>query len=116
MREKIRDKERLFHIKEAIENIFEFTQGFTFADFCNNKMMKFAVIKNFEIIGEAAYLLSKELKKQHTEIEWDDIVGMRHLLVHGYYHIKDEIVWATIQDNLLLLQNQIKQMIFSQTK
>ena len=110
MREKIRDKERLIHIVEAIDTIFEFTQGFTFEDYGNNKMMKFAVVKNLEIVGEAAYLLSKEFKNQHPEIEWDDVIGMWHLLVHGYYHINDAIVWATIQDNLPHLQGQIKKI------
>ena len=51
MREKIRDKERLNHIIESIDNIFEFTANLSFEDFVANKMVKFAVIKNLEIIG-----------------------------------------------------------------
>ena len=85
MREKIRDKERLNHIIESINNIFEFTNNLSFSDFENNKMLKFAVIKNLEIIGEAANLLTKELKEKHPEIEWHAIIGLRHALVHAYY-------------------------------
>ncbi len=55
-------------------------------------MLKFAIIKNLEIIGEAAYKLTKSFKLKHTSIEWSDIIGMRHILVHGYYQIKDEII------------------------
>ncbi|MDR0738435.1 MAG: DUF86 domain-containing protein [Prevotellaceae bacterium] len=110
MRERPRDSERLQHILEAISNIFEFTQGLSFDDFCNNKMLRFAVVKNLEIVGEATYLLSKEFKNQHIEIEWDDIIAMRHVLVHGYYQIKNERIWATVLNELPLLQPQIEKI------
>jgi uncharacterized protein with HEPN domain len=110
MREKIRDEERLQHILEAISNIFEFIEGVTLEDYSNNKMLRYAVVKNLEIIGEAAYLLSKDLKDHYPEIEWNDIVSMRHLLVHGYYHIKDSRVWYTIVNELTPLQEKIKQI------
>jgi uncharacterized protein with HEPN domain len=95
---------------EAISNIFEFTQGLSFDDFCDNKMLRFAVVKNLEIVGEAAYLLTKDFKNQHAEVEWDDIIAMRHVLVHGYYQIKNKRIWATILNELPLLQPQIKEM------
>jgi uncharacterized protein with HEPN domain len=110
MRERPRDNERLQHMLEAISNIFEFTQGLSFDDFCNNKMLRFAVVKNLEIVGEAAYLLSKDFKSQHIEVEWDDIIAMRHVLVHGYYQIKNERIWATTLSELPLLQTQIKKL------
>jgi len=59
MREKPRDKERLSHMLEAIDNIFEFIENKSFVQFKSDKMMRFAVVKNLEIIGEAAYLLTK---------------------------------------------------------
>ncbi|MDR1405731.1 MAG: DUF86 domain-containing protein [Prevotellaceae bacterium] len=108
MRERPRDNERLQHILEAINNIFEFTKGVSFDDFCNNKMLRFAVVKNLEIVGEAAYLLSKEFKHHHPKIEWDDIIAMRHVLVHGYYNIRNERIWAAIITDIPLLQDQIK--------
>ena len=60
-----------------------------------------------EIVGEAAYLLSKEFKLRHPLIEWEDMIGMRHILVHGYYQIKDEIIWATIETELQPLKESI---------
>jgi uncharacterized protein with HEPN domain len=110
MREQPRDNERLRHMLEAIDNVFEFIQGLSFDDFCNNKMLRFAVVKNLEIVGEAAYLLSKEFKNQHVEIEWNDIIAMRHVLVHGYYQIKNERIWATVLSELPQLQPQIKKI------
>ena len=44
-------------------------------------------------------------------IEWSDIIGMRHILVHGYYQIKDEIVWATIETELLPLKKQVLELM-----
>ena len=57
MREKPRDNDRLNHMIEAIDNIFEFVEGKSFEIYKNDKILRFAVIKNLEIIGEAAYLL-----------------------------------------------------------
>jgi uncharacterized protein with HEPN domain len=96
---------------EAIDNIFEFVNGICFEEYRTNKILRFAVIKNLEIIGEAAYLVTKEFKDSHPEIEWKLLIGMRHILVHGYYQIKDEIVWATIQTELQPLKEKLKNIL-----
>ena len=111
MREKPRDNERLIHMIEAIDNVFEFIEDKSFEVYKENKVLRFAVIKNLEIIGEAAYLLTKEFRASHDSIEWNDIIGMRHILVHGYYQIKDEIIWATIETELLPLREQIVELL-----
>ena len=92
---------------EAIDNIFEFVEGKSFDVYKNDKILRFAIIKNLEIIGEAAYLLTKEFKNANISVEWSDMIGMRHILVHGYYQIKDEIVWATIETELEPLKTEI---------
>lgn len=111
MREKPKDESRLLHIIEAIDNIIEFTQNVSFESYKGNKILRFAVIKNLEIIGEAAYLLTKEFRTSHSEVDWNVIIGMRHVLVHGYYQIRDEIVWATITQELLPLKDQVQKML-----
>ena len=111
MRERLRDDGRLQHIVEAIKNIYEFLEGVTFDEYCNNKMMRFAVVKNLEIVGEASYMLSKEFKEQHTEINWKDVIRMRHILVHGYYQIEDKEVWNTIMNKVPKYEEQIKQIM-----
>ena len=108
MREKPKDINRLSHIIEAIDNLFEFTKGISFDEYKGNKILRFAVIKNLEIIGEAAYLLTIEFKEKHPEVEWKVIIGMRHVLVHGYYQISDEMVWATIQTELYPLKEKVE--------
>lgn len=107
MRELFRDPARLGHILESIDRIFDFTRGVTLAEFQRNTMMKFAVIKNLEIIGEAAYMLTDEFKKSHSEVNWMPVIKMRHVLVHGYYQIRDEIVWEVIQNDLVPLREKI---------
>lgn len=82
MREPIRDKGRLEHIIHYSENVEEMTQGITFDDFNNDKILYFAVMKNIEIVGEAAYMLSKEFIIMHPELPWQQIIGMRHLCLH----------------------------------
>lgn len=111
MREKPKDNTRLQHILEAINNIFEFTNGVSFENYKTNKMLRFAVIKNLEIIGEAAYLLTIPFKENHPEVEWEPIICMRHVLVHGYYQIRDEIVWQTIETELQPLKKKITTML-----
>jgi uncharacterized protein with HEPN domain len=69
--------------------------------------LRFAIIKNLEIIGEAAYLLSSDFRSKHPDIPWNEMIGMRHILVHGYYQIRDEIVWATIETELHPLKEKI---------
>jgi uncharacterized protein with HEPN domain len=113
MREKPKDRERLLHIIEAIDNIAEFVDGKSFDEYRKDKMLRFAVIKNLEIIGEATYLLTKDFKNKHNTVEWNDIIGMRHILVHGYYQIKDEIVWATIETELMPLKTEITNFLQS---
>jgi uncharacterized protein with HEPN domain len=106
----MRDKNRLEHILEAIDNVFEFTEGMTFNDYVADKKGKFAVVKNLENIGEASYKLTKEFKIKHAEIDWKTIIGLRHVLVHGYYHIEDFIAWGVIQKDLLPLKEQIQKL------
>jgi len=111
MREKPRDKERLLHIIEAIDNIFEFIENKSFQSYQSDKILRFAIIKNLEIVGEASYLLTKKFKQENTNVEWDEIIGMRHILVHGYYQIKDEIIWETILSELLPLKQKITALL-----
>jgi len=111
MREKPNDNERLLHMIEAIDNIFEFIDGKTFEVYKNDKILRFAIIKNLEIIGEAAYHLTKDFKAKQVSIEWNDIIGMRHILVHGYYLIKDEIIWATIETELKPFKEKLSKLL-----
>lgn len=111
MREAIRDLDRLLHIHECMDNIQEFVADKTFDEFVGNKLLFFAVVKNVEIIGEAAYMLTKEFCAAHPETPWKLIIGMRHVLVHGYYTTSKNFIWATVQQDLPTLRPQIEAYI-----
>jgi uncharacterized protein with HEPN domain len=111
MREEIRDRSRLEHILGAIEKALEFTENVSLDEFKTNAMLRYAVVKCVEIVGEASYKLSNEFRTQHPEIEWREIITMRHILVHDYYQTEDKIVWDTVKNYLPLLKEKIKTII-----
>ena len=95
MREPARDKGRLRDILTAAGNVKEFTQDLSFDGFISDKLRYFAILKNVEIVGEAAYMLSKEFIAAHPDIPWKKMIRMRHVLVHGYSAVLPEILWET---------------------
>lgn len=111
MREKIKDRTRLLHIIEAIDNILEFKEGVDYKTFVNNKLLKFGIFYNVAIIGEAAYKLTKDFIETHTDVPWREIINMRHVLIHGYYQIDPEILWETINNDLPLLREAVSRYL-----
>lgn len=107
MREKPKDKGRLLHINQAIDYIESFLKDKSAEDFLTDQMLYFAIVKNLEIIGEAAYMLTQDFRNTHTDTDWKEIIHMRHILVHGYYQIDSRIVWVTVKKDLPELKNQI---------
>ena len=95
MREPARDPGRLRDILNAADMIRQFTEGLSREELMEDKLRYFAVVKNVEIIGEAAYMLSIPFKEKHPEIPWNNIIRMRHVLVHGYATILPELLWHT---------------------
>lgn len=92
----------------AANHIASFTDGYSQEELAIDKLRYFAVVKNVEIIGEAAYMLSSEFKENHSEIPWTDIVRMRHVLVHGYATILPELLWHTALVDVPILKKQIE--------
>ena len=93
----------LRHMLDAAHEAVDFTQGQTREDLNDDRKLVLALVKDIEIIGEAAYRVSLTARKQLTDIPWDDIIGMRHRLVHAYFDINLDILWRTVQADLPLL-------------
>ncbi len=84
-------------ILEAFNKICEYTKGQTEKDFYNNEMIQDAVIRKFEIAGEAVKNISTELKGKHSNVPWKKMAGMRDKLVHDYSGVDLIVLWETIQ-------------------
>ena len=98
------------HILQAIKRINRYVQGFDEAAFLNNDEKQDAVIRNIEIIGEAARNIERyypDFAAQHQEIPWTDIYLMRNRLSHGYFSVDMELVWKTVQNDIPDLEKQI---------
>jgi len=94
------DQVRLQHMLDAAREAIGFAQGRACADLDSDRMLVLSLIKEIEIVGEAATQVSEVTSEQLPEIPWTDIVGMRNRLVHAYFDINLEILWRTVQDDL----------------
>jgi uncharacterized protein with HEPN domain len=112
MKEKNRDLFRLYHILEAIEKILKLVEySKDFDSFQEKWVDQDAMIRNFEIIGEASNHISSETKDKFNQIEWYKIRGMRNFMTHEYFGIKLEVIWLTANQNIPLLKSQIEEII-----
>ncbi|MCP3927784.1 MAG: DUF86 domain-containing protein [Bacteroidetes bacterium] len=102
-----RDLMYLEHIQESIQKIQLYTSGMTEEDFQNSSLVQDAVIRQFEIIGEATKQISDSLKSSYASVPWKDMAGMRDILIHDYINVETDVVWKTVQDHLPSLKNQI---------
>jgi len=101
----------LRHIRDAIGKIEKYLGDTAFELFSQNDMMIDAVVRELEIIGEAARNLSDEFCEKHSQIWWSRIRGMRNVLIHEYFGIDLNIIWDTCKNNLPELKNFIKAVL-----
>jgi uncharacterized protein with HEPN domain len=94
------DRIRLQHMLDAAREILSFVQGRTRSELDKDRLLVLGLVKAIEIIGEAAYQISEDTRAQLPGIPWEDIIGMRHRLVHAYFDINLDILWRTVQDDL----------------
>ena len=104
------DRDRLLDIREAIAKIDQHTAPDIDA-FADDEMQQVWVIYHLQIVGEAVYGLSQRFKANHPGISWEQIIGMRHVLVHGYFEIDLDIVWAVIEKDLPSLKIAIEAIL-----
>jgi len=110
-KEDLRLKDYLAHMQEAMQRIHAYTKGMDNADFRANELIQDAVIRNLEVLGEAAHNIDDlfpAFVQQQAQVPWDDIYLMRNRISHGYFCVDLDIVWRTLQSDLPLLAEQIK--------
>ena len=102
------DRVRLGHILDAVREAGHFMNGRAKEDLAQDRMLLLALVKEMEIIGEAASRIGSETRALLPSIPWNDIVGMRNRLIHAYFEVDMSIVWATLISNLPQLIEQIE--------
>lgn len=95
-------------IIEAINEIEDFVAGMDFDEFVKDKKTYNAVIRSFEVIGEAVVHIPKELREKHNEINWQEIIGMRNIVIHEYFGTDDRIIWHAAKNDAPKLKSQIQ--------
>jgi uncharacterized protein with HEPN domain len=99
---------------DAAREALSFVAGRSRSDLDTDRMLTLSVVKCIEIIGEAANSVSTAFRHKHPQIAWDDIIGMRHRLIHAYYDVNLDILWQTASEELPLLVNAVEQAIWSE--
>ena len=102
------DIEFLIDIDEAIRRIEFYAQDTNYENFLEDIKTQDAVIRNLEIIGEAAKNITDKLKEKHPQILWKDLAGIRDKLIHHYFGVNLEIVWTVIDEDLPQLRKDIR--------
>ncbi len=96
---------------DSVKTIFEFTEGISYDRFLADRKTRDAVIRNLQVLGEAANRVPKETRELYPEIEWMRIIRSRHIVVHDYAGIDYEIVWRIIEVHLSPLQKALLKIL-----
>jgi uncharacterized protein with HEPN domain len=96
----------LIHIIERIERIEEYVVGGRDV-FMQSQLIQDAVIRNFEVIGEAAGRLSEELRRAYPATPWKSVIGLRNVLIHNYAGVDIDEVWRIVEQDLPRLERDV---------
>ena len=111
MREHSRDRGRLEDILKYAQNVEQIVSDITYEQFVADIRIYYSVMKNVEVIGEAANMLSRHFRETHTELPWRLIVSMRNVLVHGYAQVSDADLWQTATNDIQPLCQQVQRYL-----
>ncbi|MBI3948323.1 MAG: DUF86 domain-containing protein [Armatimonadetes bacterium] len=106
-----RDDAYLLDMLLAARRVARYTSGLTREAFAGDDIRQDAVMRQLQIIGEAARALSPALRDSHPEISWQGIIGLRHRLVHHYFRIELERIWRVVEEHVPVLISQLERLV-----
>ena len=95
-------------ILDAAEKVERFTEGMNYEGFAEDPKTVDAILRNFEVIGEAAKNVPGAVRQEHSNVPWSEMAGMRDKLIHGYATVELRIVWSTVQEEIPALIPQVE--------
>jgi len=102
-------------ILTAVEKIETYTRNMTYDEFATTSVIIDAVIRNFEVIGEATKNIPKRIRNRYPDIHWKEAAGFRDVLIHSYFGIDVESVWDTVRFNIPAFKEQMERVLRSET-
>jgi len=112
----IDDFSRLKHIRDAAQKAVRHTKNRKRADLDSDELLGLALIRLLEIIGEASWGISENLRRRYPEITWRQMINMRNRLIHGYFDVNNDLVWETVTRELPPLITHIKAVIRKESR
>jgi len=111
-----RNSDVLIDIQEAVRRVRTYTDEMTYDIFLSDKKTQDAVIRNLEIIGEAARNLTVNLREKYPDVPWKGMYGVRNRLIHHYFGVNLDIVWNIATIELSALESQVEEMLQQESK
>ena len=106
-----KDLTRLQHMLDSTNAILSFIKGKSRKNLDTDRLLLSGIVRELEILGEAAGKVSKETQNRFSNIPWKQVIGMRNRLIHAYFNIDHDIIWKTVQDSLPPLATSLKQIV-----
>ena len=103
-------------IRESCEKVLRYVHGLTFSQFVHDEKTFDAVVRNLEIIGEAAKHIPPDIRSRYPEVEWPKIAGLRDVVVHEYFGLDGDILWDIVQNHVPALLDHVLRILAQESR